>query len=126
MPDSFFDSLKNAYRSRTHGMFDGTVPPEAVNNALSVSTQTVYGGNGARAAYDSNDIASPDNRKRMIGMRLWLPNGYSWSFDFLETHWHGEKVFVFVATGEQYVVLEDQAALFPSDTLITQLRLIQK
>lgn len=74
----------------------------------------------------TNDIAYPDNRKSMIAMRLRLTDGVKWPFDFLETHLHEERVLVFLVVGGKPVMLEDDANLFPSDTLITQLRLIQE
>lgn len=77
--------------------------------------------------YDYSDgISSSSYRKKMIGMRLRIPNGSLFPFAHLETHYAGEKVFVFVVVDDKPVVLEDESSLFPSDTLITQLRLIQK
>lgn len=73
----------------------------------------------------TNDITYPDNRKSMIAMRLRLTDGMKWPFDFLETHHQDDKVLVFVVANRQPVILEDEAGLFPSDALITQLRLIQ-
>jgi len=71
-------------------------------------------------------VADERTRKMWISMRLRLPEGQRWPFDFLETHYAGEKVLVFAVIGDNHVVLEDAAELFPSDTLITQLRLIAK
>lgn len=45
--------------------------------------------------------------------------------DFIQVHFTPSKVLVFVVQGEQYSVLEDEPDLFPSDKLITQLRLIR-
>jgi hypothetical protein len=73
-----------------------------------------------------HEIADERTRKMWIAMRLRLPEGQRWPFDFLETHYAGEKVLVFAVIGDNHVVLEDAAELFPSDTLITQLRLIAK
>lgn len=74
----------------------------------------------------ADDISSSSYRKNMIGMRLRVPPGAMFPFDALETHYAGEKVFIFVAVDDKPVVLEDESALFPSDALVTQLRLIQK
>lgn len=76
--------------------------------------------------YSTNDIAFPETRKAMLAMRLRIPEGARFPFDCLETHWGEEKVFIFVVQDDKPVILEDPAELFPSDTLITQLRLIQK
>jgi hypothetical protein len=48
-------------------------------------------------------------------------------FDYIASHRiTAEKVAVFVCNNGSYVVLEDNTDLFPSDALITQLRMIQK
>ena len=74
----------------------------------------------------AEDISTPRYRNRMIGMRLRVPEGAMFPFDALETHYAGEKVFIFVVVDAKPVVFEDESSLFPSDALITQLRLIQK
>jgi len=67
----------------------------------------------------------------MIFMRM-RGNGtsmgdYPKRFDYIATHRiTAEKVAVFVCNNGSYVVLEDNTDLFPSDTLITQLRMLQK
>lgn len=45
-------------------------------------------------------------------------------FGFLQAIRSGQKVFVFLVHNEEALVIEDGWDLFPSDTLITQLRLI--
>lgn len=72
------------------------------------------------------DIEDQRHRKNMLAMRLRIKEGVLWGFDHIDTALGKEKVFVFVVQGDKPAVLEDDAALFPSDTLITQLRLIQK
>ena len=62
----------------------------------------------------------------MIAMRLRLRDGDRSPFDFIQAHKAAEnKYFVFICQGDQAVTLEDDD-LFPSDRLITQLRLIMK
>lgn len=73
-----------------------------------------------------HEITDERTRKMWIAMRLRMVEGQRWPFDFLETHLSGERVLVFTAIGDKHVVLEDAAELFPSDTLVTQLRLIAK
>jgi len=52
---------------------------------------------------------------------------YQKYFDYIASHRiTDEKVAVFVCNNGSYVVLEDNTDLFPSDTLITQLRMLQK
>jgi hypothetical protein len=85
------------------------------------------------AAYDSrknatgiDTIEDEHHRARMIGMRLRLSNGVRWPYQHLSSALAGEKVFVFVVQDNQPVTLVDEAPMFPSDQLITQLRLLQK
>jgi hypothetical protein len=52
---------------------------------------------------------------------------YQKYFDYIASHRiTADKVAVFVCNNGSYVVLEDNSDLFPSDTLITQLRMLQK
>lgn len=73
-----------------------------------------------------NSISSEHYRMKMIAMRLRLHEGQKIPYHDLFTSLAGDKVFVFVVQDNQAVTLEDDAALFPSDTLITQLRLLDK
>jgi ethanolamine utilization protein EutQ (cupin superfamily) len=59
-------------------------------------------------------------------MRMgWVPNRPPSSFASVGYHRLNDKVFVWVLTKEeQSVVLEDEHALFPSDTLITKVRMM--
>jgi len=59
-------------------------------------------------------------------MRMsWVPNRLPSNFAFVEYRRLNDKVFVWVLTKEeQSVVLEDEHALFPSDTLITKVRMM--
>lgn len=64
--------------------------------------------------------------KDKILMRLDLNSHYG-VFDFIEAACLNEdRMAVFVVTNGKHVTLEDDAHLFPSDTLITQLRLLRK
>lgn len=61
-----------------------------------------------------------------IALRLrWLPGNLP-PLDALFAHRADDKVFVFVVVDGQAVTLEDGWDLFPSDALITQLRLLEK
>lgn len=46
-------------------------------------------------------------------------------FDHVSIHLNDEKAFVFVVVDGKSTVIEDQANLFPSDTLVTQLNLLK-
>lgn len=74
----------------------------------------------------ADDISTDSWRMRALAMRLRISEGHQLPFQHLSTAWTGEKVFVFVVEHDQAVTLEDDANLFPSDVLITQLRLIAK
>lgn len=72
------------------------------------------------------DIEDQRHRKNMLAMRLRIKEGEQFPFDHIDTALGKEKVFVFIMQNDQAVVLEDDPFLFPSDTLMTQLRLIAK
>jgi hypothetical protein len=70
---------------------------------------------------------SPEAMKRMICMRLNIQEGYTHGFHFLECcKLNDKEVAVFVVTDGEPIVIKDGTDLFPSDTLITQLRLLKK
>lgn len=79
----------------------------------------------AKTPPPAHDIAFPESRKRMIGMRLRLAEGSLWPWPFLETHATEDKVLIFLVVKDKPVFLEDDKSLFPSDTLVTQLRLLE-
>lgn len=61
---------------------------------------------------------------RMVGARMRIPEGGRLPFDMIHAFApSNDKVFVFVVHKGQGVMLEDDG-LFPSDTLIAQLKLI--
>lgn len=62
----------------------------------------------------------------MIGMRLRLEDGERLPFDFISAYEDGATVYVFTVTNNKPAIFEDDGSMFPSDTLITQLRLISK
>lgn len=74
----------------------------------------------------ANDVTSESYRRTMLGMRLHVREGDELPFDSIHTSLGKEKVFVFIVQNDQAVTLEDDRHMFPSDVLITQLRLIQK
>lgn len=75
---------------------------------------------------DTLTIDDEVDRMRMIAFRLRLGYRDQPPFDYVATHKGDEKVFVFVVSGNTPVILEDDLAMFPSDTLVTQLRLMMK
>lgn len=71
-------------------------------------------------------LSSESYRHKLIAMRLRIPEGQSIGYQDLFTSLAGDKVYVFVVQDNQAVTLEDDANMFPSDQLITQLRLLDK
>ncbi len=61
----------------------------------------------------------------MIRMRLRKNVGEK-LFDFIAAHQHADTVFVFIVHDGKNVVIKDNEKLFPSDALITQIRLLQQ
>jgi hypothetical protein len=66
------------------------------------------------------------NPAAAMAMRLRLKNGETLPFD-MHIHWeHDEETaFVFMVKDGKAVVIEDSAAMFPSDTLITKINLLR-
>lgn len=71
-------------------------------------------------------LESENYRQRLLYMRLRIPEGSKHPYEYLSSHLSGDKVYVFVVQDGQAVTLEDAATMFPSDQLITQLRLLDK
>lgn len=66
------------------------------------------------------DVTSPVGRKAMIEMRLRTTLTLKNFASFLE----GDTVYVAIVKDNGGVFLEDDLAMFPSDTFMTQLRLL--
>lgn len=71
-------------------------------------------------------IENENYRARLVQMRLRLREGETMPYQYFATALAGDKVFVFIVQDNQAVTLQDEAAMFPSDVLITQLRLLEK
>lgn len=94
---------------------------------------TRYGGQAGQCA---TTVAPPKKRERpsdpsslgeMIAMRLHLDEGSAMPFEHLHAFkLKSDKVAVCVAVDGQAQIIEDDWALFPSDTLITKLRLLEQ
>ena len=66
-------------------------------------------------------------RLKLLSMRLRIaesaiPKG----FTDLHTTLEGDRVFVFIVLKGKALTLEDDAGMFPSDTLVTQIRLLME
>lgn len=64
-------------------------------------------------------------RMKLIAQRMRWYEDEPIPFLGLSSHVAGDKVHVFVTTGGKSVILEDDLTMFPSDTLITQLRMLE-
>ena len=66
------------------------------------------------------------NYQEKMEMRMgWQPNVVPGAFAFIEYRNVGDVVFTWILTNDGgSVVLEDQLALFPSDALITKVRMM--
>lgn len=82
-------------------MFPATIPKTASPNSL-----------GEAGAY------------KLLAMRMRVPEGSKLPFEHLSMHVTDTAAFVFLVTKGKPVTIEDDASLFPSDQLITQLRLL--
>ena len=61
---------------------------------------------------------------RMLAMRMRWDTGVSTGLEFISAHKGNELVFIFLVREGQPMILEDDANMFPSDALITKLRLM--
>lgn len=78
---------------------------------------------------NTEDIAAIESnhwRRQAIAHRLQLQNGGRLPFDGLETLLGDDVVYIMIVSNGKGVMLEDERGLFPSDTLLTQLRLLAK
>ena len=84
----------------------------------------------AAAAHTGVSLADPittnNGRMSMLRSRLRIAPDLQLPFDQLYTLATEEKIFVVFMHDNQLAILEDHAGLYPSDTLVTQLRLIAK
>lgn len=67
-----------------------------------------------------NPLSISQGRRDMIAMRLRRPV----PFKNFETFLEGDKVYAAIVTSQGAVFLEDDTAMFPSDTFMAQLRLL--
>jgi hypothetical protein len=73
---------------------------------------------------ESTTVADEQFRMKAIAMRLRLTQGERFPFDHFSTAHSGDKVFAFLVVKGSPVVLEDESVMFPSDTFMTQLRML--
>ena len=102
-------------------------------NAQIMNSPSIYlgggGGSGGMVVPSGvyNSMTRMYSLREKILMRLDTPDGMVIGFDYLEAHrLSDDKVAVFIINNGKHCTIEDDAHLFPSDTLITQLRILRK
>lgn len=63
---------------------------------------------------------------QMIAMRMKIAQGEAFPFDHISAFSNDKVAVVLVVKGSQVTTIEDDAGLFPSDTLITKLLLLAR
>lgn len=94
---------------------------EAMRRVTTMQNQ-IYGG-----SYATSPGSAPYTYQSMIFMRLGAQSRFDSGFDFIEaTKLSDDKMVVFCVVNGKHVSIEDDFHLFPSDTLVTQLRVLRK
>lgn len=111
--DSIYDMNREVYLNATTGQ---------IMNAAGA----IYQHSGHQSSAEEL-MSYPAHRLKMLSLRLRIQEGtFPKSFSDLHTALAGDKVYVFIVKGSDAVTLEDDAGMFPSDTLITQIRLLME
>ena len=107
--DHVYDAMRNVYLNQRTGMI--TTSSDLASAAYNVS--------------QTDPLGSSVQRLKLLSLRLRITEGtFPKSFTDLHTSRDGDTVFVFVTLKGKSVTLEDTAGLFPSDTLVSQIRLL--
>jgi hypothetical protein len=115
----------------TDALLNGLISPEKYMELVKMagqSTQAPMAGLQLNRGYGSlpqnQDVYSTRlHPEAMISMRLHMHEGQAFPFH-LHAHLDGDMVYVFVVCNGKPVVIEDPWLMFPSDQLISQLRLL--
>jgi len=104
-------------------MYSATIFSDHMKKQLSnmISNSAPYPVYPASFKDDTDGKITPE---AMIYMRLRFAPGMKIPLDFLRAYVTDEVACVFIMVNNKPVVLEDDPSLFPSDSLITQLRLL--
>jgi hypothetical protein len=94
---------------------------DAMNQVKAAHSHSLSGVASVQAYADP--VASSNGRMAAICMRLRLPVG-SFPLKNFETFLEGDTVYVAIVTAAGATFLEDSKEMFPSDTFISQLRLL--
>ena len=69
-------------------------------------------------------IDTSAGRTRMIAMRMNWATQASIPFQYMETALVGDTVHLFLVVKDEAITIKDEKSMFPSDSLITNLRLL--
>lgn len=118
---------KEVYRDAMLGGIGSVNDPAFIDHftrAMNQISRTHIASNTTAAVNMPNPYTHMPSPMAMIAMRLRLPEGHKFNVDHIHAFLDKEKAFVFIVNKGQSVTIEDEVDLFPSDALITQLRLI--
>lgn len=94
-----------------NGLFKAPTPPPLAPSVTTGPTHPIT-------------VATSDKLCNMVLMRLRIPQGASLPMQFMAAHETNDKVFVFMVHKGDAALIEDDSMMFPSDALITKLRLL--
>lgn len=128
----------NSTASEMDASVQRAIAQAQINKSMTQGTAYITNGGGGGAVLSSQgpqwihqeETYGRVAYERMIYLRLQGvtdANPVATLFDFLAAHrLTDDKMAVFVCNNGSYVVIEDDTNMFPSDALITQLRMLQK
>jgi len=122
----YYENLQEAYRRVQNSSAADAARWANMHNNLGSQLSNIQVNNYTPVKKPPADpLDDHTSRLKMLGMRLrW--EGDKIPYKTLHTHREGETIFVFLVVDGKPITLEDSAGLYPSDTLVTQLRLIEK
>jgi hypothetical protein len=115
MPSPLFDRTLWEQELRSYYEEDMSLDPHVMNKIKMQMAE--------KAAADKNRVLG---LIEMIGVRFFGKATKELPFDKLDAYRGTDKVFVFLGHNGEASILEDDPNLFPSDKLITSLRLVAK
>lgn len=114
LPPEYIDPAANV--AKDSWQYGSIQSPNVMSHSHKINPKALSQGN-IRAAFNP----APED---MIAMRLRVPHGAVLGFEFLKCYVTPEHAFVFIVHNGQECTIKDDPNLFPSDGLITQLRLL--
>lgn len=100
------------------------LPSPKIGAAELGSYSSIIRSSSTLASSMTSNITDATFRHRILAMRLRIREGELLPFQDLFTSFAGDKVFIFIVKKNEAITLEDDASMYPSDALVTQLRLL--